>query len=68
MLEMFTQHPSKVGESYLHHAKFAICCGVKLIMLGVMAIVHGLLPFLFETTASDGIRNLNKCLEQRKDF
>ena len=62
---MFTQHPNKVGESYFRHAKFAICCGIKLLILGVMAIVHGLLPFLFETTASDGIRNLIKCFEDR---
>lgn len=63
---MFTRHPATAGESYFQHAKFAFCCGVKLLILGVMAIVHGLLPFLFETSASEGIKNLIKCFEKRK--
>lgn len=65
MLEMFTQHPERAGESYPQHAKFAICCGMKLIILGVLAIVHGLLPFLFETTVSTETKKLTKCFEKR---
>lgn len=67
MIELFTQHPYNVGETYFQHAKFAIHCGIKLLVLGVLAIIHGLFPFLFETTISNEVQKLTKSFEERNN-
>lgn len=48
----FLDHPRSVNESYLEHAAFAGKLGVKLIAAGVCALVHAVIPCLFEKTAS----------------
>ena len=48
----FTDHPRSVGESYFQHLRFALRFGAKMTAGGLAAIVHSLLPFCFETTAS----------------
>ena len=59
----FTAHPSEVGESYLEHGLFACRYGAKMTWGGVAAFLHGLFPFLFETTGSRITRELNATLE-----
>ena len=60
----FTTHPRAVGESYLEHGAFACRYGAKMTLGGLAAFVHGLFPFLFETTGSRVTRELNEILEQ----
>jgi hypothetical protein len=60
----FTAHPRSVGESYFAHLQFAGGYGVKMMLGGFAAIVHGLFPFLFETTGSRITRELNATLER----
>lgn len=48
----FLDHPRSVNESYLEHAAFAGKFSVKLIAAGVCALVHAVIPCLFEKTAS----------------
>ncbi len=64
MRNPFTSHPRDVGESYLEHAVFACGYGAKMIAGGVAAFMHGLLPFLFQSTGSRVTRELNATLEQ----
>jgi hypothetical protein len=52
MRNPFTAHPREVGESYLGHAFFAVRYGVKMAAGGIAAVVHGVFPFAFRTTAS----------------
>ena len=52
LLRAFTEHPASVGESYWQHLAFALGFAVKLLLAGLAALVHALLPFLFKTTAS----------------
>jgi hypothetical protein len=59
----FTTHPRDVGETYVEHAAFACRYGVKMTLGGIAACVHGLLPFLFQTTGSRITRELNEVLE-----
>jgi hypothetical protein len=54
----FLDHPSSVGESYGEHFMFASRFGLKLIGAGLAALVHGLLPFAFESTASRTVKEL----------
>jgi hypothetical protein len=63
MRNPFTAHPSSVGETYLEHGVFACRYGVKMTMGGLAALMHGVFPFLFETTGSRITRELNATLE-----
>ena len=64
MRNPFTAHPTDVGESYFEHGLFACRYGAKMTLGGIAAFIHGLLPFLFQTTGSRITRELNEVLEQ----
>ena len=59
----FTAHPHSVGETYLEHALFACRYGTRMTLGGIAAVLHGIFPFLFQTTASRITRELNAALE-----
>jgi hypothetical protein len=59
----FTAHPRDVGETYLEHGVFACRYGAKMTLGGLAAFVHGLFPFLFQTTGSRITRELGATLE-----
>ena len=63
MRNPFTAHPHEVGESYLEHCLFACRYGAKMTAGGAAAFLHGLFPFLFQTTGSRITRELNATLE-----
>ena len=67
MKNPFTDHPSKVNETYLEHMKCAFKFFYTLFGLSFAALVHAAFPFLFEFTASDGIKKLNNCLQNRRE-
>jgi hypothetical protein len=46
------------GMTFLQHFGFAIDVGLRLILAGVCCIIHAVLPFMFQTTASDCVKNL----------
>jgi len=64
--ELFNEDPNSVNESYFEHGKFALCCGFKLFLLGLMAITHAVLPFLFVHTTSKKLDELCCSLKNRK--
>lgn len=66
MRNPFTAHPNAVGETYLEHADFACRYGVKMAFGGLAAFLHGLLPFLFQATASRVTRELSATLEESR--
>ena len=66
MYNPFTDHPSKVDETYLEHMLCACKFFIKLQLLSFAALVHSVFPFLFEFTASNGVKKLNSCLQERK--
>ena len=63
----FTDHPSKVNETYFEHMWCACTFFVKLQLLSFAALIHSVFPFLFEFTASNGVKKLNNCLQSRKN-
>jgi len=65
-IKIFTEHPNSVNESYFKHGKFALSCGLKLFLLGLMAIIHAFLPFLFVNTTSKKLDELCGSLKNRK--
>jgi hypothetical protein len=64
MRNPFTAHPHDVGETYLEHGRFAGCYGVKMTLGGLAAIVHAILPFVFQTTGSRVTRELARTLDE----
>lgn len=56
---IFTAHPASVGETYGQHFRFALGFGARMILGGFAAAVHAVLPFLFITTASRVLDELN---------
>lgn len=59
MLRAFTEHPASVGETYGQHFVFASRIGLRMVLGGAACMIHGLLPFLFQTTGSRTIRALH---------
>lgn len=56
---LFLDHPASVGESYLEHFGVASRFGVRMVVGGVGALIHGLLPFACKTTGSRTIAALH---------
>lgn len=55
---LFLNHPQSVNETYLEHAAFASRFSLALFGAAFAALVHALLPFAFERTASRTVARL----------
>ena len=55
---IFLEHPAKVDETFLEHMAFALKFAGLLFAAGGAALVHALVPCLFEKTASGIIAKL----------
>jgi len=55
---VFLEHPAKVDETYLEHAAFAGKFSLRLFAAAGAALVHAVIPCLFEKTASHIIAEL----------
>ena len=58
-MKLFTQHPASVGESYAEHLVAATGFSARLLLAGVICLVHAVFPFLFEKTGSQMISALH---------
>ena len=52
---LFLDHPRSVDESYFEHLLFAGGFALRLVGAGMAALIHALIPCLFEKTASQMI-------------
>ena len=55
---LFTDHPASVGEDYFGHMAFALKFSGLLMLAAGAALVHAVLPFLCQTTASRIVKDL----------
>jgi len=62
---IFQQHPATVGETYGQHFVVAMGFGLRLLGAGLAAMVHALVPCLFDTTARRTVYELNDLLSNR---
>ena len=53
-------HLYDVEMTWWNHGKHAWKMSLKLFLLSLTALVHGLLPFTFSSTTSNGIKKLNE--------
>ena len=56
---LFTEHPASVGETYGKHMARASWFGARMMLAGMACMVHAALPFLFVSTGSRAIEELN---------
>lgn len=56
---LFLDHPASVDESYVEHFRVASGFGMAMIVGGLGALVHAVLPAAFQTTGSDTIARLH---------
>ena len=66
-LAAFTEHPASVGETYGEHMVTAGSFGRDLILAGCACLVHAILPFLFERTASQAVVGLHDRMVCHRD-
>ncbi|XDA96654.1 DUF6356 family protein [Sulfitobacter sp. LCG007] len=62
---IFLDHPATVDESYLEHMAFAFSFALALFAAAGAALVHAVIPCLFEKTASGIINRLHSRIHNR---
>ena len=62
---LFIAHPRAVNEDYFAHAGVALRFALILLGAGLAALVHAVVPALFETTASSIIKKLHAQMTSR---
>lgn len=55
---VFLEHPRKVDETYLQHARFAAGISGQLFLAAFAALIHAIIPAACERTASGIIERL----------
>ena len=65
MIAYFTKHPHQVGETYAEHMAAAAGFGWTLFVAGIACMIHAVLPFLFEKTASRCVAQLHGYMSLR---
>lgn len=65
-MNLFTQHPRSVGESYWQHMGVALTFSASLLIGAVAALVHAVFPFLCSSTSSGIVMRLHKRIMDRK--
>lgn len=58
LTKLFTDHPASVNETYLQHMAFAGKFSFALFGAACAALVHAILPFFFDKTASTIVAQL----------
>lgn len=57
--KLFTDHPESVGETYLQHFGVASRFGTKMIVGGLGAVLHAVVPAFCKTSASRTVDGLH---------
>ena len=65
MLDFMTRHPRSVGESYGEHLLAAWSFAAGLMLAALACFVHGLLPFLCQSSASRRVDRLHAQMSRR---
>ena len=66
MIKKSQEHLNLVNESYAEHMSVAFKVVSKMITSGFMALIHGLIPAIFERNASNRIKELYNFINQKR--
>lgn len=59
------EHPKSVGQTYLQHFMFSASFALRLAAAAFTAIMHALIPGLFESTTSKAINSLHARMQRQ---
>ncbi|MCJ8275785.1 MAG: hypothetical protein HRT44_12165 [Bdellovibrionales bacterium] len=65
MIKNGRDHLKDVNESYLEHGQFAITQGLKIVVIGLASIIHGIAPGLLKFYASSRIEAMGEMIKKR---
>lgn len=63
----FLDHPRSVGETYFEHQGVAFGFSARLFLAACACLVHGLIPGLFERTASRSVARLHESMVTQRN-
>lgn len=66
-MNIFTKHPNEVKMNYLQHMGYAFTVVGRLGMLTFCCFVHAIFPFMFTTTTSRIVNQLQDEFNNRKN-
>ena len=66
MIKKSKKHLNSVNESYFEHMSIATNVGFKILSGGLMALLHGIVPGIFQTDASNKIKELYEFIYKNK--
>jgi hypothetical protein len=64
--QAFVAHPHTAGETYLQHQRVALSFAGTLLLAGLAAAIHAVVPCLCETTASRAVARLHARMAARQ--
>lgn len=62
---LFKEHPNSINETYKEHFQIASKIGFKLFFASAACITHSIFPFMFKTTASRYVQEINELFTNR---
>jgi hypothetical protein len=63
----FTEHPNSVGENYIQHMLVSFSFSLLMIKGFFVCLIHALLPFCFEKTGSNMIKDMHERMIINRD-
>ena len=66
MIRKSKEHLNSVNESYFEHMNIATNVGFKMLSGGLMALIHGMIPGIFKTDASNKIKELYEFINKKR--
>ena len=66
MIKKSKNHLNSVNENYFEHMSIASNVGVKMLLGGFMALIHGIIPGVFQTDASNKIKELYEFINKKR--
>ena len=66
MIIQTKEHLNSVNESYFEHMSIATNVGFKMLSGGLMALIHGIVSGIFQTDASNKIKELYEFINKNR--
>ena len=66
MIKKSKQHLKSVNENYLEHMNVAFKVSYNMLYGSLLALIHGLIPGLFQTSASNKIKELYEFINKER--
>tara|TARA_B100001750_G_C15519334_1_gene610087 strand:+ start:4766 stop:4951 length:186 start_codon:yes stop_codon:yes gene_type:complete len=57
------KHLKDQNLSYIKHLSFAWSISGRLVLLAIIGVIHGLVPWIFQSWVSSGVHEINKTFD-----